>query len=429
MTNSAGAERDEVRATARSAPPNPLAGTIAIGLLCWVGISFGFLGLKMLMEQRPEFVGQPMRVAQAELVQESPQIVLRKLSDDISMIKATQPEFSDVRFDMNGRRDYRGLRTIRDMSGEFRARFILSNAFEEPIFVLFKCPHPRTENGDSQTVLAGELRLQASTNGLQESVKDAWIWSGSLGPRSQINIDISYQVASLKAVTYKVTSQSANQVKHLRVTFHRTDLASMRFESGDGSKRPRGDTVVWERRDFLAPDFFSGIIEESRSLYGSLSRLLEMGPLISLLFLLSVSAVILVRQRLTAVQMLTIAAGYALYFPLILYLSANLSFLWALIIAVVVPGALLVNYARYLVDTRLGLIGGAFFLVLFWIFPTLGALAGWNRGMVLLCLGIMTLAVLINLQNRALRERAPAVATQGGPTHANARDELNETSS
>ena len=45
------------------------------------------------------------------------------------------------------------------------------------------------------------------------------------------------------------------------------------------------------------------------------------------------TAVILVRQNLTAIQMLTLGAGYALYFPLIVYLSANFSFHWALIMA------------------------------------------------------------------------------------------------
>ena len=62
----------------------------------------------MLMQERPEFVGQPMRVSMAELVQDSPQIVVRKVSDDVSVIKAIQPESSEVSFDMQGRRDYRG---------------------------------------------------------------------------------------------------------------------------------------------------------------------------------------------------------------------------------------------------------------------------------------------------------------------------------
>jgi hypothetical protein len=126
--------------------------------------------------------------------------------------------------------------------------------------------------------------------------------------------------------------------------------------------------------------------------------------------LLAISSVILVRQPLTAIQMLTIAAGYAFYFPLILYLSANFSFHWALLIAVVVPGALLVNYARWLLPGNFAMLGAAVFLLLYQLFPTLAAFAGWNRGMVLLCLGVVTLAVLINLQNRALKQKSLSAA-------------------
>ncbi|MBI5388365.1 MAG: hypothetical protein HZA90_27180 [Verrucomicrobia bacterium] len=394
----------------KTSPPSPWpVATIVAGLLSWGAISLGFLGMKMLMQERPEFVGPPMRGTKAEMVQESPQIVARKVSDDVSLVKPMPPELSDVRFDMAGRRDYRGLRTIMDMSGEFRARYVLTNALEEPVFVLFKCPHPRAGNATGGTLLAGGLKLQASVHGTQEQAKDAWFWSGTLDAHGGASIDISYQVASLKGVAYRVGEQNGNPVKQLRVTFQRRDLESMRFETGDGTKPSADATVVWERRDFLAPDFFSGAIVETRNLFVSLLQLSEIGPLICLLFLLAVSAVILARQPLTAVQMLTIAAGYALYFPLILYLSARFSFAVALVIAVVVPGALLVNYARWLVGSRLGLLGGPVFLALYWVFPTLAAFAGWNRGLVLLCLGVVTLWVLINLQNQALR-RKTAVA-------------------
>jgi hypothetical protein len=332
------------------------------------------------------------------------------MSDDVSVIKPMQPEDSEVRFDMTGRRDYRGLRTIMDMSGQFQARYDLTNVLDEPVFVLFKCPHPRTGTPDNGTLPASGLRLQSSVNGVQENAGQAWLWSGTLEAHGGANIDISYQVASIKGATYRVGEQNGNPVKQLRVTFHRKDLDSMRFESGDGIKAATDQTVSWEQRDFLAPGFYSGVIVESRNLYQSLSQLLEIGPVVCLLFLLAVSAVILARQELNGVQMVTIAVGYALYFPLILYLSAHLSFPLAVVIAAVVPGALLVNYARWLLGARLGLLGGLTFLALYWIFPTLAAFAGWNRGMVLLCLGVVTLYVLIDLQNQALRRKA-AVAT------------------
>ncbi len=386
--------------------------TVAAGLICWAAISLGFLGLKILMQQRPQFVGPPMTATKAILVQESPQIVTRKVSDDVSVIKPAQPASADVRFDMTGRRDYRGLKTISDMSGQFRADYVLTNSFDEALFVLLKCAHPHSDSETGQGLLAGGLRLQASVPGVEENVKDAWLWSGTIAPRSAVTVSISYEVASLRGVTYKIREQQGNPAKHLRVTFHRQDLESMRFESGDGANLKPGATVVWERRDFLPPDFFSAYIVESRNLYASLSQLLEIGPLVCLLFLLAVLAAILAWQPLTVLQVLTISAGYAFYFPLILYLSARFSFAYALVIAVVVPGALLLNYARWLLGARAGLIGGALFLGLYQVFPTLAAFAGWNRGMVLLALGVVTLWVLINLQNQALRRGTAAAAAR-----------------
>ena len=387
--------------------PSSFSGLIGAGLMSWITIGLGFFGLHVLMQERPEFVGQPMRSSKTELIQESPRVVIRRQSDDVAVIRTTQPESSEITFEMRGRRDYRGLRTVIDMSGEFHARHVLTNAFDEPVFVLFKCPHPRSENDG---LLAGSLKLQASAPGIQENAKDAWFWSGTMEPHATVNIDISYQSASLQGVTYRITGPAAEPVKHLRVAFNRHDLTSIRFESGDGVIPASDESVIWERKDFLAPDSFSASIVESRNLHGSLLQLLEIGPVICLLFLLAVTAIILARQPLTALQLLTIAAGYALYFPLMLYLSSRFSFTVALIIAVVVPGALLVNYARLLLGARTGLIGGIVFLLLYQVFPTLAAFAGWNRGMVLLCLGVVTFGVLINLQNQALKKKVVAAA-------------------
>lgn len=377
--------------------------TITTGFVCWILISLGFLGLKILMQERPQFVGQPMTVTKAVLVQESPQVVTRKVTDDVSVIKPAQPESSDVHFDMKGRRDYRGLKTISDMSGQFRAEYVLTNGFDESLFVLFKCAHPQTDSETGQSLQAGGLQLKASAPGVQENVNDAWLWSGTIAPRATVTVSIGYQVSSLRGVTYKTREQQGNPVKHLRVTFHRQDLDSIHFESGHGANANPGDTMVWEWNDFLPPNFFSANLIESRNLYTSLSQLLEIGPLVCLLFLLAALAAILARQPLTAVQVLTISMGYALYFPLILYLSSRFSFSVAMVIAVLVPGALLLNYARWLLGARAGLIGGIAFLGLYQVFPTLAAFAGWNRGMVLLALGVVTLWVLINLQNQALR--------------------------
>jgi hypothetical protein len=125
--------------TILNAPSPRLAAVpVAVGLLSWVMIAFGFLGLRMLMQERPQFVGPPMRSSTSELVQESPRVVVRRVTDDIAAIKPAQPESSEVQFDLRGHRDHRGLRTVLDMSGSVVARHVLTNANEEPLFVLFR---------------------------------------------------------------------------------------------------------------------------------------------------------------------------------------------------------------------------------------------------------------------------------------------------
>ena len=398
---------------AQSSSPSPVPGPnarahsltapIGFGLLSWAVICVGFLGLHRLIQERPQFVGQPLRASRATLIQDSPRLVTRKASDDISVFRWTQPALSDINFNMRGRRDYRGLKTISDMSGQFTARYVVTNSADEPLFALFKCPHPRAEGQDDQSLLAGGLKLRASIAGIQESAKDAWFWSGSIPAHESATVEVDYQVAALKGVSYRISGQDGTALNRVRVSFQRQDLNLVRFESGDGPIDSGTGSVSWERKDFLGPDFFLANIVEGRSLFTSLMQLLEIGPLVSLLFLLATVAVISARQRLTVIQILTLSAAYAVYFPLILYLSSRFSFVVALVIAVLVPGLLLVNYTRWLLGVKLGLLGAPVFLVLYQVFPTLAVFAGWNRGMVLLCLGVVTLGVLINLQNRALR--------------------------
>lgn len=389
-----------------SPPAQSLWLVIVIGLVVWLGISIGFLGLKLLMQQRPQFAGEPMRFSKSEMVQDFPQIVSRQVTDDISVVKPMQPEWTEIQCQLHGRRDYRGLRTLIDMSGEFHTRYGLSNHFNEPVFVLFKCHHPRTDPGPAQPLQAAGLTLRASLPGLQETDKDAWFWSGTVRAHEMLVIDVSYQVASLKGMTFRMGGTDGYPVKQWRISAQRDDLPNMQFENSNGILPAQARAVLWERKDFLGPDFFSARIVESRNLYTALSQLLEIGPVVSLLFLISVCAVIMTRQRLTVIQLLTISAAYAFYFPLVLYLSSRFAFAVALVIAVVVPGVLLLNYARWLLGVFMGLGGGVVFLALFQIFPTLAAFAGWNCGMVLLCLGVVTLWILIHLQNHTLKDKA-----------------------
>ena len=192
---------------------------------------------------------------------------MRKATDDTSTIKPMQPASTEIALNMHGRRDYRGLKTIVDMSGTVVAHHSLTNSLNEAIFVLLKCPHPRAESDSTSGLLAGGLKLQASVPGIQENSKESWLWSGTIEGHGSVGIQTSYQVMSLKGFTYKIGSQEGEPVKQARLTFHRRDLDSIQFESGDGRIQPTNDTVVWERSDFLGSDSFPATFSTKDSPY------------------------------------------------------------------------------------------------------------------------------------------------------------------
>lgn len=371
-------------------------------------MAVGFGGLRMLMEERPQFAGRPLRFHSTELTQESPSIVYRKVGDDVSVVRPTEADRIEVSFKLKERKDYRGLRTVIDLGAEFSGTYTITNRFDEAIFALFRFPHPQGAY-ESTPINAGSLVVDAGESGLTENSSQAWYWSGEVDAGQSRAITVSYDAANLSGVRYTVDSDRGVPIKFHRVSIEYEDPDIIYLESSQTGTSGDNSTV-WERNDFFPSDYFVASISGNRNIYSSLAQLLEIGPLISLLFMISTLSVVLTRRRLTPLQVMTISAGYAFYFPLILYLSALFRFNVALLIALVGPGALLLNYSRWLLGVRAGLFGGMGFLALFQVFPTLAAFAGWNRGLVLLCLGIATLFVLIKLQNYAMKRGLVALA-------------------
>ena len=396
---------------------NRWAPAVGTAVFCWVAMALGFLGLKVLLQERPQFAGQPLRFSSTELIQESPQIIMRKTRDDVSAIQPTQADRMDVLFTLTERKDYRGLKTVIDMAADFKGTYTITNVFDEPIFALFRCPHPRGSN-DRTPFNAGGLSIEPGPSGLTETTPDAWYWSGEIEPHQSRQISVSYQAANLSGVRYAIPSERDIPVKSHRVEIKYENPDHLYLESSRGRKIPGLSSSIWEQTDFLPPDHYLASLSVNRSLFSSLGQLLEIGPVISLLFLISTLSVVMTRGRITPLQVMTISAGYAFYFPLILYLSALFRFNIALLMAALIPGILLLNYTRWFLGVARGLLGGIVFLVLFQIFPTLAAFAGWNRGLVLLCLGIATLFVLINLQNQAMKKALVALVFLIGVSHA-----------
>lgn len=75
---------------------------VAAGAIAWPIVSGGFWGLRMHMQERPQFVGPATRSAMTTLVQDSPQAVFRRAGDDVAAVRTLRPALSEVTFDLRG---------------------------------------------------------------------------------------------------------------------------------------------------------------------------------------------------------------------------------------------------------------------------------------------------------------------------------------
>ncbi len=407
-------------------PPEEIARRRArrAAILWCVLLAAGFAGLRYLLGARPEFVGAPPRYPTTILVQETPRVLVRGLRDDVSAVDEIHPDTADVRFELTARTDSRGLRVLQELAGSFEARFTLLNTRPDPVFVLFRLPHPHADGTSASGVATKAVRLEVDGPGVRESSASAWYWSGRLDPGASRVLVVGYETAGVSGVRYAVETARDAAIRELRVAVRVTGVDRLVWDSkgGGGSAGakdgPEARSVVWERKNFLPPDEFHVDVPEGRSLHQALSKLVEMGPLVSALYLITILSTIAARRSLGGAMVQTVAIGFFFYFPLVLYLSVRMRFGIAVALAAGIPGLLLANYLRWVLGPRLGIIGAALAVAIFEIFPTLAAFGAWNRGLVLLTCGLVTLAVVIDLQNRALQTslaaaRAAAPVTTG----------------
>lgn len=388
-----------------SETPLNLGGPVLVAFVCWLILALGFVGLKVLMHERPQFAGPSVQQRTIRLEQGSPKVVIRKRSDDVSAVISVQPALSEISLVIQGKRDYRGLKTVAAMDASVSLVYTWTNHFDEPIHILFRAPHPTNAFAGTRGVTARDLRLTSSLPGKTLPSAEGWLWTGLVEKEQALELSLAYEASNLRGFQYAVGAQSESLTKAHRFRVDASDIPELVLKSSDGALALK-DGLVWERDNFLAPEFFEATLGESRGLFDSLNQLTETGPVVSLLFLVSVMTLLVMKKRSQPMTIATIAAGYGVYFPLIVYLSARLPFWMALSMATLVPAVLLLNYLRWLLGPQVGFMGGALLLSLFQVFPTLAALSGWNRGLVLLCLGILTLTLLIHLQNLSLKRAA-----------------------
>ncbi len=103
--NTSNVSQEELAQTGASIQRRASGGLVIMGVSTWLGLTLGFAGLRLLLQDRPQFVGQPLQHIQARLLQESPRVQWRKASEDVALVHPGQPSHSEVLFDLRGHRD------------------------------------------------------------------------------------------------------------------------------------------------------------------------------------------------------------------------------------------------------------------------------------------------------------------------------------
>ena len=388
-----------------SSPPKIArrAGLLFSAVVAFVLLSVGFLGLGFLIQERPQFVGQRLSPPQLVFEQPSPGLLLRNDSSDVNVVEPAHPTRAYVDVTLNTIPDHRGLKTMHSLNGRFEGRYEIENPEKEPIHFLMKCEHPRFAR--SGAVPLSSVKLSANPDTTITETAMAWFWTGEIAVGETAHLGLTYDMPGrLREFRYKMDRIGDGSIPYSRLTMQTTGHGEVHFKDSKGTAEPSTpQEIVWERHQFFPPETYTAEVAPTRSLHSALTHLVQIGPLLLALFLITLVSVLYARCDMTVLHVFTLSAAYAIYFPLIVYLSVKFEFKTALFVSIAVSGALLLNYGRLLLGARWGVLAGVLVLAIFQVFPTLTAFAGWNRGMVLLCLGVITLFVLIDLQNRSMK--------------------------
>ncbi len=381
--------------------PMFLPAVITIASL-WAGCAL----LYQLLSERPQFVGMGLQPAESWLVQDCPSFVARKAGDPSYAYTQHSPLTYDVQFDLNTNEDTRGLKVIRSLGGECVSGFAIENPYAEPAHILLQVPRPTELRGGSIDVSSFALGTPEGLEGEIKELPHATLWSGQLAAGQRVSVDVGYKIPAVTSVSVAVDPQTPKGIEEVSVGVRLDQDVPLVLQGGnDTGKRVSVSSKAWKRENMLSSARFGIRLQEGHSVYEALQRLLEIAPLVGCMFVVTLLALLKRGRQAQPSELILLTGVYGYYFPLLLYLNANYAFHWAFIIAFVASSAILLNYARFLLGFKKGVLGGLCLLGLFQVVPTLMAFAKWDRGMCLLSLSAITLFVLVDLQTQKLKKR------------------------
>jgi len=354
------------------------------------------------------------------LAQPMPSIRYKRFGSDVASLSRGEIHASTINVTLQV--DYRkkGLVYYTGYHAEFEGKYTISNPASEKIYLSFIFPYP-TRKGE------GALQnVKLLVNG-QEDVEDTEyqpelaLWTGVLESTKTLEIIVHYQGRGLNQFEYgfEPGHQINNFAMNLQVQGTATSPAAektllyqifpwqhaLNLDYAESTmpptepvkETPQGKILTWKLDRALSQFNIGVILPDKLNIEKQLAIMTYRAPFFFLLFLASLSAILLLsQQRPEFTQVGVISVTYFLFYPLFAYLATYLEITWSFLLAFSIIGLLIFNYVRTLHGRKVAL--AVFTAYLFYLgITSLAALLPTYTGLILTIEGVILMGIIMQI--------------------------------
>ncbi len=368
--------------------------------LLTVILGLGFVVMLAVLETRPQFAGWGLAPPHRSHEQDAPSLAVRTAGRPAHEVRWLDLDEASVELDLTALQDYRGLQVTRYLEGTVLARMSYTNRSEEGEHLVWQLPLPEAYPTEFEAAQAS-LKVTGLDGGEVLTTRGAWIATGFLPSGATFAVELAHPLPPTSDLAWHGNRGAAAQRASLRIEGEEVPLRLRGAAPGSPSGPMSAHEWTGRTPAGVGLGFF---LLPGHSVFDALKRLLQIAPIVAGMFLVTLLSILAARRTPRHGELLLLALAYAYYFPLVVYLNANLPMKWAVPIAFVASAVVVLNYLRFLIGGRSGVLLGLGLLVAFQLVPTMMAFAQWDRGLVLLTLGSISLLALVSLQTRRLKE-------------------------
>jgi hypothetical protein len=337
------------------------------------------------------------------LAQPMPSIRYKRFGSDVSSLSKGEIHAAEIIAVL--KMDYRkkGLVYYTGYNAEFTGKYTLRNPENEKIYLSFVFPYP-TKQGEGmlqnvKVLVAGQEDIENT-----EYQPNLALWTGLLDPAQALEITVRYNGRGLDQFQYgfepgkqvnnfkmKIEVQGAKDLDYAEATMPPTEPIQ---------DTPTGKILSWQLDRALTQFNIGVILPDKLDIEQQLAVMTYRAPAFFLLFLVSLSVVLLLaKERVNLIQVGIISVAYFLFYPLFAYLLMYLDLILAFALSFGIIGLLIFNYVRILHG-----VGIAFAILVAYTFylgiTSIAALLPTYTGLILTVEGVVLIGIIMQIMSR-----------------------------